>query len=73
MRPPMFCPKPFEGHPDFFVSAKTTAGPIPANHAALRIALVQASLDPAVRSISHVATAYVGTGPVEVVTRAGAL
>jgi hypothetical protein len=66
MRPPMFGPEPFEGHPDFFVSAKTTAGPIPARHAALRIALVQASLDPAVRSISHVATANVGSDPVEV-------
>ncbi|MET4312539.1 hypothetical protein [Bradyrhizobium sp. RT4b] len=53
------------GHPDF-VSAKTTAGPVPARHPALRAALVQASLDPATRSISHVATADVGSAPVEV-------
>jgi hypothetical protein len=55
-----------EDRPDFFVSAKTTDGPVPAPHPALRAALVQASLDPATRSISHVATADVGSAPVEV-------
>jgi hypothetical protein len=57
---------PSDGHPGFFVSAKTTAGPIPARHPALRTALVHASLDPAVRSISRIATGYVGRDPMEV-------
>jgi hypothetical protein len=58
MRPPTFDDGARRGHPDFFVSAKTT-GPIRARHPALRTALVHASLDPAVRSISHAAA---GTG-----------
>jgi hypothetical protein len=52
------------GRPDLFVSAKCPA-PIPARHPALRAALVRASLDPAVRAISHVATAHVGPAQVE--------
>jgi hypothetical protein len=65
MRPPLYGPKA-EGHPDFFMSAKTKAGPIPARHPALRSALVLASLDPSVRSIVHVARANVGSDPVDV-------
>ena len=55
---------PAAGHPDFFVSAKTKS-PIPARHPALRQALVRASLDPAVRSISHLPSAHVGPATVE--------
>jgi hypothetical protein len=50
--------------PDFFVSAKTST-PVRARHPALREALVQASLDPAVRSIGCVASAPVASGQVE--------
>ncbi|NYG44816.1 hypothetical protein GGD67_002264 [Bradyrhizobium sp. IAR9] len=50
--------------PDFFVSAKAPA-PIPARHPALRAGLVQASLDPQVRAIAHVATAHVASVPVD--------
>ncbi|OSI65047.1 hypothetical protein BSZ21_21955 [Bradyrhizobium canariense] len=53
------------GRPDLFVSAKCPA-PIPARHPALRAALVRASLDPAVRAVSHVATAHVGSAQVEI-------
>jgi hypothetical protein len=60
----MLVRKPPAGHPDFFVSAKT-ATPIPARHQALREALVRASLDPAVRSISYLAAAHVASAPVE--------
>jgi hypothetical protein len=53
------------GRPDVFLSAKTLSA-IPARHPLVRQGLVQASLDPAVRSISHVATAAVGPAQVEV-------
>ncbi|MDE5465948.1 hypothetical protein [Bradyrhizobium sp. CSS354] len=66
MHPPDFGPTAHRGRPDLFVSAKTTSGPIPARHPALRTALVQSSLDPAVRAIHHVASAPVGAAPVEV-------
>jgi hypothetical protein len=59
----MFSPKPRHSH--LFSSAKTAA-PIPARHAALREALAIASLDPAVRAISHVATAHAGSAEVDV-------
>jgi hypothetical protein len=58
-------PRALRGRPDVFLSAKT-ASPVPARHPALRLALVQASLDPAVRSISHVATAAVASAQVEI-------
>lgn len=61
----MFVRKPRKGHPDLFVSAKTLA-PIPARHPTLRAALVQASLDPQVRTIGFVASAHVASVPVEV-------
>lgn len=61
----MFRPRPRSGHPHLFSSAKTAA-PVPARHNALREALVLASLDPAVRAISHVATADVGSPQVSV-------
>ncbi|MCA1411716.1 hypothetical protein I6F30_11270 [Bradyrhizobium sp. NBAIM20] len=61
----MFRPRPRSGHPHLFSSAKSAA-PVPARHPALREALVHASLDPAVRAISHVATAHVGSPQVEV-------
>lgn len=51
--------------PDLFLSAKCSA-PIPARHPALRAALVRASLDPKVRSISHVARAHVGSSSIEI-------
>ncbi|WP_407180410.1 DNA-directed RNA polymerase subunit omega [Bradyrhizobium sp. STM 3562] len=51
--------------PDLFTSAKTPA-PVPARHPALSEALIQASLDPAVRSILHVPTAPAGTAQVDV-------
>ncbi len=44
-----------KGHTDPFVSAKTIAA-IPARHAARLEALIQASLDPEVRLIEHVAS-----------------
>ncbi|EHR03034.1 hypothetical protein [Bradyrhizobium sp. WSM471] len=59
----MFRPRPHSGHPHLFSSAKTAA-PIPARHPALREALVQASLDPAVRSILYVASAPAGAAQV---------
>jgi len=59
----MFSPK--ANRPDLFSSAKTPA-PVPARHPALRAALVQASLDPAVRTILHVPSAPVGTAQVDV-------
>jgi hypothetical protein len=61
----MLVRKPHAGHPDFFVSAKTAA-PVPARHQALREALVRASLDPAVRSITHVQAAHVEAAPLDV-------
>jgi hypothetical protein len=50
--------------PDFFVSAKTSTA-IRARHPALREALVQASLDPAVRSIGCAASAPAASGQIE--------
>jgi len=47
-----------------FVSAKTSTA-IPARCALVRDALVQASLDPAVRSIDFIASARVGATPVD--------
>ncbi|WP_409192012.1 hypothetical protein [Bradyrhizobium sp. RDM4] len=61
----MYRPRPRSGHPHLFSSAKA-ASPIPARHPALREAVVQASLDPAVRSLAHIATAHAGTAQVEV-------
>jgi hypothetical protein len=61
----MFSVKAGRGRPDLFSSAKTSS-PVPARHPALREALIQASLDPAVRSIGHVATAHVAASPVAV-------
>lgn len=49
---------------NLFVSAKT-ATPIPARHPALRDALIQASLDPQVRSIAYLASANVASEQVE--------
>jgi hypothetical protein len=49
---------------DVFVSAKTSTA-IPANCALVRDALVQTSLDPAVRSIEFIPTARVGATPVD--------
>jgi hypothetical protein len=59
----MFNFKARHGRPDLFSSAKTPT-PIPARHAALREALAQASLDPAVRSIVYVASANAGSAQV---------
>jgi len=56
----MFRPKP-RRRPDLFVSAKAPA----ARHPALREALVQASLDPRVRSIAHVPTTHVSSAPLD--------
>jgi hypothetical protein len=61
---PIHVPRRLRGRPDLFVSAKCAA-PVPARHPALRAALVRASLDPAVRAISHFATAHVGPAQVE--------
>lgn len=60
----MFVRKPGKGHSDFIVSAKALA-PIPARHPALRAALVQASLDPQVRTIGFIASAHVASVQVE--------
>lgn len=60
----MFRPRPRSGHPHLFSCAKA-ASPIPARHAALREALVHASLDPAVRSIVHIPTASFEAASVE--------
>jgi len=59
----MFSPK--VSRPDLFTSAKTPA-PVPARHPALRAALVQAALDPAIRSILHVPSAPAGSAQVDV-------
>ncbi|MCP3476297.1 hypothetical protein NLM33_39450 [Bradyrhizobium sp. CCGUVB1N3] len=61
----MHSPKARRGRPDLFSSAKTAA-PIPARHSALREALAIASLDPAIRAISHVAAANAGSAQVDV-------
>jgi hypothetical protein len=60
----MFNRKAAQGHPDLFVSAKTATA-IPARHPALRDALIQASLDPQVRSIAYAASAHVASAQVE--------
>jgi hypothetical protein len=49
---------------DMFVSAKTTAA-IPARHPALRDALVLASLDPKVRSLSYLARTVVASEEID--------
>jgi hypothetical protein len=49
---------------DLFVSAKTATA-IPVRHPALRDALIQASLDPQVRSIAYVASTSVASEQVE--------
>jgi hypothetical protein len=49
---------------DLFISGKTSAA-IPARHPALRDALIQASLDPQVRSIAYVASTSVASEQVE--------
>ncbi len=49
---------------DRFVSVKAAA-PIPARHPALQDALIQASLDPAVRSIGYIATAAVASKQID--------
>jgi hypothetical protein len=49
---------------ELFVSAKTATA-IPARHPALRDALIQASLDPQVRSIAYVASTSVASKQVE--------
>jgi len=48
---------------DLFISAKTSTA-IPARHPAVRDALVQASLDPQVRSLDFIASATVEATPV---------
>jgi hypothetical protein len=58
----MFSPKARRGHSGLFSSAKATS-PIPARHAPLREALVQA-LDPEVRAIAQLASAHAGTAQV---------
>lgn len=60
----MFKRKFLPGRPDLFLSAKTSTA-IPARCALLREALVQASLDPQVRSIEYVPSAVVAAEPVE--------
>jgi hypothetical protein len=50
--------------PNLFVSSKTATA-IPTRHPALQDALIQASLDPAVRSIGYIATAAVGSEQVD--------
>jgi hypothetical protein len=49
---------------DLFISAKTSTA-IPARHPALRNALIQASLDPQVRSIAYVASTSVASKQIE--------
>jgi hypothetical protein len=60
----MFKRNPGAIGPDLLVSAKTATA-IPARHPALRDALVQSSLDPAVRSISYFASTVVASEPVD--------
>ena len=52
---------------DLFISAKTATA-IPARHPLLRDALVQASLDPQIRSLDFIQTTTVGTTPVALKT-----
>jgi hypothetical protein len=49
---------------DLFISAKTSTA-IPARHPLVRDALVQASLDPRVRSLDYISSAPVGTAQVK--------
>jgi hypothetical protein len=56
--------KQVKSSPALFFSAETERA-IPARHDSARTALVQASLDPAIRSIGHVASANVASEPVE--------
>ncbi|MDA9391817.1 hypothetical protein ACVWW6_004225 [Bradyrhizobium sp. USDA 3311] len=56
----MYDEKQAEGPTDLFVSAKTTTA-VPVRHPALRDALIQASLDPRVRSIDYIASARVAS------------
>ncbi|MCK1365178.1 hypothetical protein [Bradyrhizobium sp. 62] len=60
----MFKRNPGAIGPDLFVSAKTATA-IPARHPALREALVQSSLDPAVRSIIYIPSTVVASEPVD--------
>jgi hypothetical protein len=60
----MFNRKPSQGRPDLFVSAKTATA-IPTGHPALRDALIQASLDPQVRSITYIPTAHVASAQID--------
>lgn len=60
----MFRKTAARSRPDLFVSAKTSAA-IPARQPALREALIQASLDPQVRTIGYVATAHVASEQVD--------
>jgi hypothetical protein len=60
----MFRQTAARSRPDLFVSAKTGAA-IPARHPALRKSLIQASLDPQVRTIRYIATAHVASEPVD--------
>jgi hypothetical protein len=50
-------------HADLFISAKTATS-IPARNALVRDALVQATLDPQVRTLEFIPSATVGTAPV---------
>jgi hypothetical protein len=61
---PMFNKKTVQGLSGLFVSAKAATA-IPARHPALRDALIQASLDPQVRSIGYVAAAVVASEQVD--------
>jgi hypothetical protein len=60
----MFTKNALRGRPHVFVSAKARS-PIPAGHLALREALMQASLDPSVRSLAFLPSAHVAAAPVE--------
>lgn len=60
----MFDRNSVRGRPDLFLSAKTPTA-IPARCGLLREALVQASLDPQIRSIEYVASAVVASEPID--------
>jgi hypothetical protein len=60
----MFNDRTTKGFLRRFVSAKTTT-PIPTRHPALQDALIQMSLDPSVRSISHLKSARVASESVD--------
>jgi hypothetical protein len=61
---PNFNRKPVKGVSELFVSAKS-ASAIPVGHPSLRDALIQASLDASVRSVSYIASARRGKDHVE--------